>query len=54
MESFLQAAAEFALADLELETEPSAAAAARRSPGESGLLPGEVHGVRKARCSSGR
>jgi hypothetical protein len=48
MEAFLQAAAEFVVADLELRAEPSAAAAARRSLDDSGLLLlGEVHGVRE-------
>jgi hypothetical protein len=48
METFLQAAAEFAVADLELQAEPSAGAAARRSLDDSGLLLlGEVHGVRE-------
>src|SRR5216683_5492940 len=48
MEAFLQAAAEFAVADLELQAEPSAAAAAQQSLDESGLLLlGEVHGVRE-------
>ncbi len=48
MEAFLQAAAEFVVADLELQAEPSAAAAAQRSLDESGLLLlGEVHGVRE-------
>ncbi len=55
MEAFLQAAAEFVVADLELQAEPSAAAAAQRSLDDSGLLLlGEVHGVRRTRCSSGR
>jgi hypothetical protein len=48
MDAFLQAAAEFVVADLELQAEPSAAAAARRSLDDSGLLLlGEVHGVRE-------
>jgi hypothetical protein len=46
MEAFLRAAAEFVVADLELEAEPSAVGAARRSLDDSGLLLlGEVHGV---------
>jgi hypothetical protein len=46
MEAFLQAAAEFVVADLELEAEPSAVSAAQRSLDDSGLLLlGEVHGV---------
>jgi erythromycin esterase-like protein len=46
MEAFLRAAAEFVVADLELEAEPSAVDAARRSLDDSGLLLlGEVHGV---------
>ncbi len=48
MEAFIQAAAEFVVADLELPAGPSAAAAAQRSPDDSGLLLlGEVHGVRE-------
>jgi hypothetical protein len=48
MEAFLQAAAGFVVAGLELEAEPSAAGAARRSLDDSGLLLlGEVHGVRE-------
>jgi hypothetical protein len=48
MEAFLQAAAEFVVADLELEAEPSAVSAAQRSLDDSGLLLlGEVHGVRE-------
>jgi hypothetical protein len=48
MEAFLQAAAEFVVADLELEAEPSAVSAAQRSLDGSGLLLlGEVHGVRE-------
>jgi hypothetical protein len=48
METFLQAAAEFVVADLELEAEPSAVSAAQRSLDDSGLLLlGEVHGVRE-------
>jgi hypothetical protein len=48
MEAFLQAAAEFVIADLELQAEPSAAAAAQRSLDDTGLLLlGEVHGVRE-------
>jgi hypothetical protein len=48
MEAFLQAAAEFVVADLELEAEPPAVVAAQRSLNESGLLLlGEVHGVRE-------
>jgi hypothetical protein len=48
MEAFLQAVAEFAVADLELEAEPSAVSAAQRSLDDSGLLLlGEVHGVRE-------
>jgi hypothetical protein len=46
MEAFRQAAAEFVVTDLELEAEPSAVGAARRSLDDSGLLLlGEVHGV---------
>jgi hypothetical protein len=46
MEAFFQAAAEFVVADLELQAEPSAAV--QRSLDESGLLLlGEVHGVRE-------
>ena len=48
MEAFLQAAAEFVVADLELEAEPSAVGAAQRSLEDCGLLLlGEVHGVRE-------
>jgi hypothetical protein len=48
MEVFLQAAAEFVVADLELEAESVAVSAARRSLDDSGLvLLGEVHGVRE-------
>jgi hypothetical protein len=48
MEAFLRAAAGFVVADLELEAEPSAVSAARRSLDDSGLLLlGEVHGVRE-------
>ena len=48
METFLQAADEFVVADLELETEPAAVTAAQRSLDDSGLLLlGEVHGVRE-------
>ena len=48
MDAFLQAAAEFVVADLELQAEPSAAAAAQRSLDDCGLLLlGEVHGVRE-------
>src|SRR5438067_7342408 len=48
MDAFLRAAAEFVVADLELEAEPSAVSAARRSLDDSGLLLlGEVHGVRE-------
>lgn len=48
MEAFLQAAAEFVVADVELEAGPAAVAAAQRSLDESGLLLlGEVHGVRE-------
>ncbi|HEY1345670.1 MAG TPA: hypothetical protein VGF54_11825 [Streptosporangiaceae bacterium] len=46
IEAFVQAAAEFAVAGLELRAEPSAVSAARRSLDDSGLLLlGEVHGV---------
>jgi erythromycin esterase-like protein len=46
IEAFLQAAAEFAVADLELKADPSAVSAAWRSLDDSGLLLlGEVHGV---------
>src|SRR5256885_16637428 len=48
MEAFLREAAGFVVADLELEAEPSAVSAARRSLDDSGLLLlGEVHGVRE-------
>lgn len=48
VEAFVQAASEFVVADLDLVLEPAAAAAARRSVAESGLLLlGEVHGVRE-------
>ena len=48
MEVFLQAAAEFGVADLELQAEPPAAVAAQRSLDDSGLLLlGEVHGVKE-------
>lgn len=48
LEALLQAAAEFVVADLELQAEPSAAAAAQRSLDDSGLLLlGEVHGVKE-------
>jgi hypothetical protein len=48
MEAFLQAAAGFVVADLELEAEPSAVGAAQRSLDDSGLLLlGEFHGVRE-------
>ena len=48
IEALFQAAAEFVVADLELEAESSAVAAAQRSLDESGLLLlGEVHGVRE-------
>jgi hypothetical protein len=47
MEALLQAAAGFVVADLELEAEPSAVGAAQRSLDDSGLLLGEVHGVRE-------
>ncbi len=48
MEAFLRAAAEFAVADLELEAAPPAISAAQRSLDDSGLLLlGEVHGVRE-------
>jgi hypothetical protein len=46
MEAFRRAAAEFVVTALELEAEPSAVSAARRSLDDSGLLLlGEVHGV---------
>ena len=48
MEAFRRAAADFVVADLELEAEPAAVSAARRSLDDSGLLLlGEVHGVRE-------
>ena len=48
MEALLRAAAEFVVADLELEAEPAAVRAAQRSLDDSGLLLlGEVHGVRE-------
>jgi len=48
MEALLQAAADFAVADLDLQAEPAAAVAARRSLDDAGLLlVGEVHGVRE-------
>ncbi len=48
MEALQQAAADFAVTDLNLVIEPKALAAARRSLDESGfLLLGEVHGVRE-------
>jgi hypothetical protein len=48
MEAFLQAAAEFVVADVELQADSSAAVAARRSIDNSGLLLlGEVHGVKE-------
>lgn len=48
MEALLRAVAEFEVADLDLQAEPSAVVAAQRSLGEAGLLLlGEVHGVRE-------
>jgi hypothetical protein len=48
LEAFLQAAAEFVVADLDLQAEPSAAVAAQRSLDDCGLLLlGEVHGVKE-------
>jgi hypothetical protein len=48
VEELERAAADFAVVDLELVTEPAALAAARRSLADSGfLLLGEVHGVRE-------
>jgi hypothetical protein len=46
IEAFVQAVAEFAVVDLELQAEPSAVSAARQPLDDSGLLLlGEVHGV---------
>jgi hypothetical protein len=48
LEAFERAVARFEITELELEIEPSAGAAVRRSLDESGLLLlGEVHGVRE-------
>jgi hypothetical protein len=48
MEALLHAAAEFAVADLDLVAEPAAVAAGQRSLDDSGLLLlGEIHGVRE-------
>jgi hypothetical protein len=48
VEGLLRTAAGFAVADLDIVAEPAAAAAARRSLDEAGLLLlGEVHGVRE-------
>ena len=48
VEGLLQAAADFVVADLDLEAEPAAVAVAQRSLDESGLLLlGEMHGVQE-------
>jgi hypothetical protein len=48
IEAVLRAAAEFVVADLELQAEPPAAVAVQRSLDDSGLLLlGEVHGVKE-------
>jgi hypothetical protein len=47
LEAFHRAIAEFVVIDLDLVIEPRALAAARRSLDSSGLLLGEVHGVRE-------
>jgi hypothetical protein len=48
IDALLQAAAEFVVADLDLEAKPAARAAAQRSLNDSGLLLlGEIHGVRE-------
>ena len=48
VEALVQAAADFVVADVDLAAEPAAAAAARRSLDDSGLLLlGEMHGARE-------
>ncbi|WP_157099298.1 hypothetical protein [Microbispora sp. ATCC PTA-5024] len=48
MDDLVRAIAEFEVEDLDLQAEPAALAAARRSLAESGLLlVGEIHGVRE-------
>jgi len=47
LDAFHRAVAEFMVTDMDLVIEPPALAAARQSPDSSGLLLGEVHGVRE-------
>ena len=54
VETLVQAAAEFVVADLDFLAEPAAAAAAQRSLDDCGLLLlGEMHGVRERETVSG-